>query len=164
MLPSERMKRGVTEVSSSHLIGYFDCVSFAVFRSGVSLEGLHALDKAHLGVTELVPKACTIVVAEGGLQLPSHAVRVESARLMQLRAGVQLCSCTVIEGGGFVSAATRGVLTAIQLLSFHAYPLHAASTLHEASTWTAKQAGRGQTWATDLAGFIDGSRKAAATG
>jgi len=152
------METGIAVVTPQHVIGHFDCLSFAVFRAGISIEALQALDENHMSVFGRSPKVCTLVIAEGSLSLPPHAVRAESARLMRLRANTQLCSCTVIEGGGFAGAAARGVLTAIQLLSSHAYPLHTASTLAEACSWTASKAARSSQWSEQLRAFVTAAR------
>lgn len=152
------MEQGITRVDRAYLIGYFDCVSFAVFRSAVTLEALQALDDNHMRLVPRFGKVATVAVAEGNLELPPQPVRAESARLMRLRAPTQLCSCSVVEAAGFTGAAARGVLTAIQVLSFHAYPLHTTRTLPEAAAWTATNAKRNVDWATQLAHFIESSR------
>ncbi len=146
-----RESAGIFESNELHAIGQFDCVSVAVWRTTISLEGLLALARNHAQIAAKNDFVCTFVVAEPTVQLPSASVRAESARLMRSGSPKQRCSVTVIEGGGFLGAASRGVLTAIQVLSKHAYALHTCADITDAARWTAKQADRPHDWAVKVA-------------
>lgn len=130
------------ESIAQHSIGAFECVSLASWRTAITLRGLRILDENHMRVHAAHGLVCTFVVVDQRLPMPDSTVREESARLMRVRAPTQRCSASVIEGSGFWSATSRGVLTAIQLLSKHAYPLHTFSTVREAAIWTAQQASK----------------------
>ncbi|MFO0550670.1 MAG: hypothetical protein U0271_19910 [Polyangiaceae bacterium] len=139
------------ESIAQHSIGAFECVSMASWRTAITLRGLRILDENHMRVHAAHGRVCTFVVVDHRLPMPDSAVREESARLMRVRSSTQLCSATVIEGSGFWSATGRGVLTAIQLLSKHAYPLHTFSTVREAAIWTARQANKDDRFVDELA-------------
>lgn len=141
---------GIFESHEVHSIGYFDCVSIAVWRRAVTLEGLAALAQNHALLAAKYDFVCTFVVAESAIELPSASVRAESARLMRSGSPKQRSSVSVIEGAGFVAAASRGVLTAIQVLSKHAYPLHTCAEIADGARWTAEQAARPVQWASAL--------------
>jgi hypothetical protein len=152
------LQQGVEASSEVFVVGYFDNVSFGIFMR-FDMLALKALDDNHMAVHARHPRVCTLVVAPPSVELPSAEVRAESARLMRLRAPTQLCSVTVLEGGGFVAAAARGVLTAIQVLSRHAYPLHTAATISAAARWTAERAGRDGLWANRLESAVVGAQQ-----
>jgi hypothetical protein len=133
-----------------HAIGHFDRVSIAVWRRAVTHDGLVALAQNHARLAAKHDFVCTFVITEAAIELPSASVRAESARLMRSGSPKQRSSVTVIEGGGFMAAASRGVLTAIQLLSRHAYPLHTCAEIADAVRWTAAQAERSPSWAAAL--------------
>ncbi len=150
-------RTGLTAASGTMVVGYFDCVSFGVFRV-FDMPAIAAIDKNHVDLVSRCDKVCTLVVADGMPPLPSTEVRAESARLMKVRASTQVCSVTVIEGTGFFPAAARAALTAIQFLSGHVYPLHTSATVGHASRWVAQQAKRDNDWALALAGAIEAAR------
>lgn len=140
----------VTDVCDTHVIGYFDCVSIVVWRTEITLAALNALQVNHALVAARHDFVCTLVVAEQTFALPRTEVRAESARLMRTGSPKLRSSVTLLEGSGFWLAAARAAMTAIQLLSSHAYPLEIATSVRDAALQTAEHAGRDVRWSQTL--------------
>lgn len=140
----------ITDSCEAHTVGYFDCVSIAVWRRAITHRALHALHVNQALVAARNPFVCTLVVVHQGAGLPAADVRAESARLMRTGSPKLRSSVTWIDGVGFWCAAARGALTAIQHLAGHAYPLQSAASARAAVLLTAAHAGRDERWAASL--------------
>lgn len=154
----------ITESCDAHAVGYFDCVSIAVWRKAVTHRALHALHMNQALVAARNPFVCTLVILQQSAGLPAADVRTESARLMRTGSPKLRSSVTWIDGVGFWCAAARGALTAIQHLAGHAYPLQTAGSAREAVLLTATHAGRDERWAASLEQAVADIRGSQLTG
>ncbi len=116
------------------IVGSAENLLLVVWRNTTTREGIE-ICREHL-IERCSGRGCEfalMTVVERGAQLPDAAARADLATLMHEGSKWIQVSALVFEGGGFIAAGIRGVVTGISMLARQSFPHRVFDSVSDAS-------------------------------
>lgn len=119
-----------------HRVAALGDTMIQVWCGAIPMAAIVATGRSHQRIREAGhDKVAVLAFTEGGMELPSAAVRKASAELMKKNRPELACNSVVVPGGGSWASAARSALTGIFLVGSGGVPSRVFGDIPAAVTW-----------------------------